>query len=32
VQVLETTGDISGMIEKMEQQKGVHHVKVIAKE
>jgi chorismate mutase len=32
VQVLETTGDISGMIEKMEQQKGVHHVKVIAKD
>jgi chorismate mutase len=32
VQILQTTGDISGMIDKMEQHKGVHHVKVLAKE
>lgn len=32
VQVLQTTKDIAGMIEQMEQQKGVHHVKVLAKE
>lgn len=32
VQVLQTTGDISKMIERMEQQKGVHHVKILAKE
>ncbi|MBP3204677.1 MAG: ACT domain-containing protein [Lachnospiraceae bacterium] len=32
VQVLERTGDISKMIEKMEQQKGVRHVKVLARE
>lgn len=32
VQVLQTTGDISRMIEKMEEQKGVHHVKILAKE
>lgn len=32
VQVLQTTGDISGMIEQMEQQKGVRHVKILAKE
>ncbi len=32
VQVLQTTGDISRMLEQMEEQKGVHHVKVLAKE
>lgn len=32
VQVLQTTGDISKMIERMEEQKGVHHVKILAKE
>ena len=32
VQVLQTTGDISKMIEQMENQKGVHHVKILAKE
>lgn len=32
VQVLETTGDVMDMIETMEAQKGVHYVKIIAKE
>lgn len=32
VQVLPTTGDVSDMLEAMEQQKGVHHVRMIAKE
>lgn len=32
VQVLQTTGDISEMLEAMEKQKGVHHVKILAKE
>lgn len=32
VQVLQNTGDISRMIEQMESQKGVHHVKILAKE
>ncbi len=32
VQVLQTTGDISEMIEHMEHQKGVHHVKILARE
>ena len=32
VQILETTGDISAMIEEMENQKGMHHVKILAKE
>lgn len=32
VQVLPTTGDISNMLETMEDQKGVHFVKIIAKE
>lgn len=32
VQVLENTGDISGMIETMENWKGVHHVKILAQE
>lgn len=32
VQVLPTTGDISQMLDAMEKQKGVHYVKIIAKE
>lgn len=32
VQILKTTGDISKMIEQLENQKGVHHVKILAKE
>lgn len=32
IQVLETTRDVSEMIETMEKQKGVHYVKIIAKE
>ena len=32
IQVLQTTGVISKMIEQMESQKGVHHVKILAKE
>ncbi len=32
VQILQTTGDVSKMIEQMEENKGVHHVKVLAKE
>lgn len=32
VQVLENTGDISGMIETMENWNGVHHVKILAQE
>ena len=32
VQILQTTGDIAGMLEQMEEQKGVHHVKILAKE
>ena len=32
VQVLQTTGDVSKMWEKMEEHKGVHHVKILAKE
>ncbi len=32
VQMLQDTGDISRMVEQVEQQKGVHHVKVLAKE
>ncbi len=32
VQVLKTTGDVSRMIERMEIQKGVHHVKILARE
>lgn len=31
VQVLKTTGDISGMIDGMERQKGVHNVKILAR-
>lgn len=32
VQVLPTTSDVASMIEAMEDKKGVHHVKVLAKE
>ncbi|MGN0168434.1 MAG: ACT domain-containing protein [Acetatifactor sp.] len=32
VQVLQNTGDISRMIEQMESHRGVHHVKIVAKE
>ncbi len=32
VQVLKTTGDIAKMIDRMENQKGVHHVKILARE
>lgn len=32
VQVLQNTGDISRMVEQMEDQKGVHHVQILAKE
>lgn len=32
VQVLKTTGDISSMIETLEEQRGVHHVKILARE
>jgi chorismate mutase len=32
IQILKNTGDISNMIEQMESQKGVHHVKILAKE
>lgn len=32
IQILQTTGDISKMIEQLENQKGVHHVKLLAKE
>lgn len=32
IQVLETTKDVSGMLECMERQKGVHHVKIQAKD
>lgn len=32
VQILETTLDVSNMVAEMEQKKGVHYVKIIAKE
>lgn len=32
VQVLQNTGDISGMIEQMESHTGVHHVNILARE
>ena len=32
IQVLQTTKDVSEMLQCMEQQKGVHHVKVLAKD
>ena len=30
IQVLQTTGDVSKMFEKVEQKQGVHHVKILA--
>lgn len=32
IQILENTGDVSAMIAEMENQKGMHHVKILAKE
>lgn len=32
VQILQSTGDISRMLEQLEEQKGVHHVKILARE
>lgn len=32
IQVLQATGDISKMLEQMENKQGVHHVKILAKE
>lgn len=32
IQVLPNTGDISKMLEEMEKKRGVHHVKIVAKE
>lgn len=32
IQILQTTGDISRMMAQLEDQKGVHHVKILAKE
>ncbi len=32
IQVLQATGNISQMIARMEDQKGVHHIKILAKE
>ena len=32
IQVLETTEDISGMLEQLERAPGVHHVKILSKE
>lgn len=32
IQVLQATGDVSEMLEQMERTKGVHHVKILAKE
>lgn len=32
IQVLQTTGDVSRMIQELENQRGVHHVKILAKE
>ena len=32
IQILETTEDVSGMLELMEQVEGVHHVKILSKE
>lgn len=32
IQVLQTTGDVSKMLICMEEQKGVHHVKILAKD
>ncbi len=32
IQILETTEDISGMLEQLERAPGVHHVKILSKE
>lgn len=32
VEVLETTGNVSGMVEEMEEMNGVHYVKILARE
>ncbi len=32
IQILKNTGDVSRMIDAMENQKGVHHIKILAKE
>lgn len=32
IQALGTTGNLSGMLERLEEQKGVHHVKILARE
>ncbi len=32
IQILENTGDVSGMISAMEMQRGVHNIKLLAKE
>ena len=32
IQILQNTGDVSRMIDAMENQKGVHHIKILAKE
>lgn len=32
IQILDTTGDVSEMLQTMESQKGVHYVKILAKE
>jgi chorismate mutase len=32
IQILKDTGDVSGMLEQMEGHRGVHHVKILAKE
>lgn len=32
IQVLQSTGNISNMIDQLENQRGVHHVKILAKE
>lgn len=32
IQILQTTGDVSRMIHELENQRGVHHVKILAKE
>ncbi len=32
IQILQSTGDINNMLMQLEQQKGVHHVKILARE
>ena len=32
IQILQSTGDVSKMLETMENQKGVHYIKILAKE